>query len=93
MSKSLLSNDPWCLVCGDPRVERHHIYYGTANRRKSEKYGCWCYLCIRHHRDHKVGVHFNQRLNQELRETCQRRFEDEIGDREEFRKIFGRSYL
>lgn len=91
--KSLISNEPWCLICGDPRVHKHHIFYGTANRKKSEQYGCWCYLCVRHHLDGRVGVHYNARLNLELRQRCQKEWEKVYGGRDEFREVFGHNYL
>lgn len=93
MTKSLISNEPWCLICGAPRVQRHHIFFGTANRSKSEKYGCWCYLCPRHHLDGRVGVHGNKQLDNELRRRCQQAWEEQYGSREDFRKVFGKSYL
>ena len=53
-----------CFLCGatggaDP-LDRHHIFPGTANRKKSEKYGLVVYLC--HNRCHIFGrraVHNN----------------------------------
>jgi hypothetical protein len=68
------------------------VFYGTANRKQSEKYGCWVYLCAYHHNMSSEGVHFNKSLDILLKQECQRRFEKD-GTREEFRKIFGKSYL
>lgn len=89
--KSLFSDEKVCWLCGSPHVHKHHIMYGTANRRLSESWGCWVYLCPRHHNMSKDGVHFNKQLDRELKEECQRRWEERYG--EGFIEIFGRNYL
>lgn len=92
MSKSIISNDRKCYVCGTTyNLHRHHIYF-SSNRKPSEKHGFWCYLCGFHHNLSNEGVHFNRELDLKLKEECQRRFE-ENGTREEFVKIIGRNYL
>jgi len=93
MSKSLLSDDKVCWVCGTPLdLHRHHCY-GGPNRGLSEAYGAWVYLCARHHNMSNEGVHFNHELDILLKKQCQRAWEMKYGDREKFRIIFGRSYL
>ena len=93
MSKSIISIDRKCYVCGTTQnLHKHHCIFGVANRRLSEKYGLWVYLCIYHHTEGKEAVHNNRELDLKLKEECQRRFE-ENGTREEFVKIFGRNYL
>jgi len=94
MSKSIISNERQCVVCGlTTNLHKHHIFYGTANRRMSEKYGCWCYLCARHHNMSDHGVHADNLLDLKLKQMCQDTFERQVGSREQFRAIFGRSYL
>ena len=94
MSKSIISNERVCLVCGTPlNLHKHHIYEGTGRRKKSELYGCWCYLCARHHNMSDFGVHFNKVLDTKLKQQCQKAWEYQFGDREEFIKTFGRNYL
>lgn len=94
MSKSIISNERQCVVCGDTRyLHKHHIFYGTANRKMSEKYGCWCYLCARHHNMSDHGVHADNLLDLKLKQMCQDTFERQVGTREQFMEIFGRSYL
>lgn len=93
MSKSIISNERVCVVCGDVyNLHRHHIYYGSSNRKQSEKYGCWCYLCARHHNMSNEGVHFNKSLDMELKKKCQEVWE-QTKTRESFMQIFGRNYL
>lgn len=92
--ESIISNEYECLVCGDIRMlHKHHIFYGTANRKQSEKYGCWCYLCDYHHNKSGNGVHFNRSLDLNLKRHCQKKWEEIHGDREEFIRTFGKSYL
>ena len=93
MSDSIISNERRCVVCGTTQdLHRHHIYAGTK-RKASERMGCWCYLCGKHHNLSSEGVHFNHDLDRELKMICQRIFEEKVGDREMFRSTFGKSYL
>lgn len=92
--KSLISDDYVCVVCGTIfNLHRHHIFYGTANRKQSEKYGCTCYLCGFHHNLSQHGVHFDKELDLKLKRICQKKWEEKYGTREEFIKTFGKSYL
>lgn len=92
--KSIVSNERECLVCkATCNLERHHIYFGSANRKLSDKYGCTCYLCTRHHRDSKVGVHCNRTLDLKLKQICQKKWENRYGGRDKFRDVFGKSYI
>lgn len=92
MSKSIISNEKECYYCRTTLgLQRHHILYGSANRKQSEAYGCWVWLCYRHHTG-GGGVHFNPIMDLELKQMCQRKFE-ETHTREEFMRIFGRSWL
>lgn len=94
MSKSIISNEPECLVCKTTlNLHRHHVFGGVGRRKKSEMYGCWVYLCARHHNMSNSGVHFNKQLDTKLKQECQRAWEERYGDREDFRHEFGQSYL
>ena len=94
MSKSIISNERVCLVCGTHlNLHKHHIYEGVGRRTLSEKWGCWCYLCARHHNMSNEGVHFNKTLDLKLKQQCQKAWEFQCGTREEFIKTFRRSYL
>ena len=92
MAKSIIQDIKECYVCGTTLdLHKHHIYEGIANRKKSEKYGCWCYLCGKHHNMSKYGVHFDKALDRNLKEECQEAFERKYN--ENFIKVFGKSYL
>ena len=91
-TKSIISNEHYCLVCGTPiSLHRHHIFYGTANRKLSEQYGLWVYLCGRHHNMSNEGVHFNKKLDASLKMLGVKAFKREYPELD-FVKIFGRSY-
>ena len=95
MSNSIISNERYCYFCGTPyNLHKHHIFYGTANRQKSEKYGCWVYLCYMHHNGSNAGVHFNKKLDTELKQRAQCAFEAHYHcTRAAFVNIFGKNYL
>lgn len=91
--QSIISNERECLVCGSTyNLHKHHIFFGSANRKLSEKYGCWCYLCARHHNMSNEGVHFNKPLDTKLKEYTQRKFNEVYPDLD-FMRIFGKNYL
>lgn len=93
MSKSIIQNERKCLICDEvEHLHKHHVFYGTANRSLSEKYGCWVWLCPWHHNMSMNSVHANHRMDIELKQRTQRKFE-ETHTREEFMRIFGRNWL
>jgi len=84
-----------CYACGREGIdlEEHHIFYGTANRRQSEKYGLKVHLCIDCHRRPKVGVHGgNKKLDRALKAQAQRIFEQRHSH-EKFMEVFGKNYI
>ena len=97
MSKSIMHVKTVCWECEcTPQqryLEEHHVFNGP-NRKNSEKYGLKVYLCYVCHRDNKLGVHgCNTDLRERLQQAGQQAFENKIGSREEFMKIFGKNYL
>ena len=92
--KSIISNEECCWLCKTTKnLHRHHIYSGNGRREKSEELGLWLYLCAYHHNASSVAVHNNKAFDLTLRKLGQEEFEKQIGTREEFIKIFGRSWL
>lgn len=92
--KSRIQKSKECWVCGAIReLHDHHIIYDKGNRPLSEKYGLKVFLCGYHHNLSDEGVHFNKELDRQLKELAQRTFEEKHGSREDFRRIFGKSYL
>lgn len=89
--KSIIQRSKECLVCGTSIVEEHHCFFGSANRKQSDKYGLTVWLCPEHHRGNS-GVHFNPELDLEIKKMAQEAFEREHS-RDTFRSIFGKSWL
>lgn len=93
MAKSIMQTDRRCYVCGTTyNLHEHHIFFGTANRKQSEKHGFKVFLCGIHHNLSNEGVHFDHELDLRIKRDCQRVFE-KTHSREEFMKIIGKNYL
>ena len=76
-------------MCGTTRgLHEHHVIHGTLNRKNSERTGLKVWLCYEHH-EH---VHKNAIADIGLKRYAQIEFE-KSHTREEFREIFGKSYL
>lgn len=77
----------------DP-LDEHHVW-GGSNRKNSEKYGLKVYLC--HNKCHIFGknsVHQNSEINKALKAQVQRIAMEHYGwTVEQFREIFGKSYI
>lgn len=84
-----------CFLCGrSDWIETHHIFNGTANRKKSEKYGLTVHLCHWCHNEPPHGVHYNQEADTRLKQIGQKAAMDEYGwTIDDFREIFGKNYL
>ena len=93
MAKSIIVNCmDNCFVCGSPYTEVHHVIYGTANRKLSDKYGLVVPLCHEHHRG-QTGVHFNRDFDISLKKLAQEKFNSVYGSNKRFLEVFGKSYL
>lgn len=100
MKSIMHEKDGTCYLCQKlyrqqfpySHVEEHHVFEGTANRTLSEEYGLKVNLCIWHHREGPEAVHNNAIVAESLKREAQELFE-QTHTREEFRKIFGRSWL
>ena len=81
-----------CFVCGSPYTEVHHVIYGTANRKLSDKYGLIVPLCHEHHRG-QTGVHLNRDFDISLKKLAQEKFNTVYGANKSFLGVFGKNYL
>lgn len=100
MAQSIVQSDKTrCYICGkngraDP-LDCHHVFFGTANRSKSEKYGLKVYLC--HSACHIFGenaVHKNAEICHALQARVQKIAMEHYGwTEDQFIEIFGKSYL
>ena len=90
--KSIMQDDTeYCYFCGRYGTEIHHIFFGTANRKLSDKYGLTVGLCYNHHRGNK-GVHHNRELDLMIKRKAQERF-IEVYPESDFLAVFGKNYL
>lgn len=93
MAKSVIQSEKECFVCGTTyNLHDHHIFFGTANRKQSEKYGMKVWLCQEHHTG-SSGVHFNRDLDLHLKKLAQEKFEALYGANTRFIDVFGKNYL
>lgn len=100
MAKSIMQQDKcYCYLCGllhgdysEKYTEEHHVIFGSANRKLSEKYGLKIYLCPEHHRTSIEAVHVNSEIAAVTKEHAQRRFEQHYKDLD-WMQIFGRNYI
>jgi len=85
-------NMQYCIICGSPYVEIHHIFFGNPDRKLSDKYGLIVPLCHLHHNEPPYGAHFNREFNYELKRKGQQAFEKIYGH-DKFIEIFKKIYL
>lgn len=75
-------------------LDKHHVIYGTANRKLSDQTGLWVYLCKKHHNeDHGAfAVHYNRAVREELCKDAERAY---LRDHsfEEWMSTFMKNYL
>ena len=91
---SILTDDMTrCFLTGSKVwVERHHCFYGfTGNRPLAEEYGL--IMPISHYLHEEKGLHVNDALDLQIKQYAQRQFEEQLGTREEFMRIFGKNYI
>lgn len=84
-----------CYVCKTTNnLHLHHIFFGVSDRKKSDKYKdiCTIYLCAYHHNLSNKGVHFNKKLDLQIKQMAQKEFEKEYG-KEMYMKTFKKNYL
>lgn len=95
MAKSIMQVEKQCYLCGNTiGLDCHHIFGGNPNRANSEKYGLKVWLCNNFTTNHcHSNIHKGGQLMDYLHRDGQKRFEEIHGSRDEFIKIFGRSYL
>jgi hypothetical protein len=99
MAKSIIQADKEkCFICGMrgnfDTLDEHHVFFGI-NRKNSEKYGLKVYL--HHNKCHifgKYAVHQNAEVCRALQAKIQEIAMEHFGwTEDDFRRIFGKSYL
>lgn len=91
----------YCILCGTPSTETHHLVFGRANRKLSDADGLTIPLCRNCHKE----IH-NNYVAMALSKICgqlayERWYLSDFGDadkslnnaRENFRSRYGKSFL
>ena len=91
--KSIIQDTKECFVTHDTHNLHLHHCIGGANRKLSDKYGLTVWLRGDWHNLAPYGVHTNRELDLQLKQIAQAKWEERFGTRQEFRKIFGKSWL
>ena len=95
MTKSIISNEKRCVVCGKTsNLHFHHCLFGK-NRKKADEDGLTIYLCYDHHEGTK-GVHGKDGhdLDTKLKQIAEWTWIEHYGKTEDdFIERYGRSYL
>jgi predicted RNA-binding Zn-ribbon protein involved in translation (DUF1610 family) len=82
-----------CEICGRQcECARHHVFFGSANRKLSEKYNMVAWLCPDCHQYGPRAVHRCREADLILKQRYQRIFEAEHGSAV-FMEVFKRNYL
>lgn len=93
MKSNMVTDTEHCVICGSNYVEEHHVFHGTANRAKAEKYHLTIPLCNKHHTGSADCPHKNKVIDLAFKCWGQTVFEQKFGTREDFRREFGKSVL
>lgn len=88
----LVDSLDYCIVCGRPHPHKHEVFFGEKQRKHSIKYGMVLPLCYIHHEGNE-SPHRNREIDLRYKEKAQEVWENTYGTREDFREIFGKSYL
>lgn len=90
---SVLTDDMGhCIITGDSNVAIHHVFNGP-NRQLSEKYGFLVPLRPDWHNITSYSIHIDEEFDKSLKRKAQVYYETHFGNREDFLKEFGKSYL
>ena len=102
IKKLLLQDKKRCFICGSiNNIHRHHIFFGLANRKKSEEDAMWVYLCALHHNMSAFSVHNNKDLDMKIKQRAEKVWINTYPDKdltyeekiEKFIDRYGKNYL
>ena len=89
--------EDYCLICGKPRTDVHHLVYGTSNRKLADQDGLTIPLCREHHEmmhNDKAMMVMSHIVGQLFYERNYVAVGSEVDHaREHFRYRYGKSYL
>lgn len=84
-----------CFFCEAPAECEHHLIFGNSQRDLADKDGLIVPSCNKHHNTGSIPerVHNNPMAEKLSKMLGQAIWESHHGDREAFRKRYGKSYL
>ena len=93
--ESIVQTEKECYISqSTTRLHKHHVYGGYGVRNLSEKYGLWIWLRADWHIQTPYAIHNNkplrERIQREVQEIAMKHYGWSVDD---FRQIFGRSFL
>lgn len=92
MKDSIMQKEKRCYLCGRQfGLERHHVMAGVANRKISDKYGIWVYLCHNCHTG-VDGAQYSREKGDALKREAQEAFEA-LYSHEKWMDLFRKNYL
>lgn len=93
--ESIIDNKKECFRCRTTQgLHKHHIFFGIANRRKSDEDGCWIWLCGKHHNLSNEGIHFDRKFDLAIKELAEQRWIEHYDkSKADFLVRYGRNYL
>jgi len=75
-------------------LKRHEVFFGAKQRQLSIKYGLVIFLTNEMHNMSDKGIHFDKDFDDKVKKIGQKAFMKYYHKtKEEFRKIFGKSYI
>ena len=90
--KSILQDKKECFVTGRTEgLHLHHVFEGSANRKKSDKWGLTIWLIPEYHNMSNKGIHFDYNFDLRVKKYAQKKFIERYGyDKwmEEFHKDY-----
>jgi len=96
MAKSIIpNNDEYCYLCKrigiyTKATDEHHLVFGTANRKISDREGLTINLCHTHH----MRLHQHGEYKEELQQLAEKTWlEHNNKTIEDWLKIFDKNYL
>lgn len=82
-----------CIFCGRPAECEHHLIFGRGLRNLAEQDGLKVPCCNNCHNMGKERIHENPMAEKLSKMLGQALWENNYGDRDDFRKRYGKSYL
>jgi hypothetical protein len=87
-----MQTDRACYFCGRLNgLEKHHVFAGVANRKISETYGLWVWLCHNCHTGQN-GAQYDKEKNLKLKQDAQMAFQRFYG-RKVWMQTIRKNYL